>query len=129
MGRCQKGARQQGIVAYVRARASCWSGVFDLKLLEAIETRAALFDSLVFGVITMALGMLTSGMAKKRGQPPIKWWCYGAMRPPVALVYAWLYLEDRTKKQCNFCREFVDKAAVVCPRCGHDPYGVITPHN
>jgi hypothetical protein len=45
MGRRQKGARQQSIVAYFRPRAPCRSGVFYLKPLKAIEARAALFDS------------------------------------------------------------------------------------
>jgi hypothetical protein len=45
MGRRQKGARQQSIVAYVGPRASCRSGIFYLKPFKAIEARAALFDS------------------------------------------------------------------------------------
>jgi hypothetical protein len=79
-----------------------------------------------FALITMAtFGVLTAFIAKKRGQPPIKWWILGTLFAIFALIYQLFFMEDKTKKQCNFCREFVDKEAVVCPRCGHDPYGSI----
>jgi hypothetical protein len=77
----------------------------------------------------LTTGVITAGIAKKRGQPPIKWWVYGTLFFIFAIIYEWLYMEDKTRKQCNFCRELVDKTAVVCPRCGHDPYGFITPHS
>jgi hypothetical protein len=93
--------------------AAVLSGVFLIGLAQLL------------GIVAMLFGAVTAGLAKKRGQPPIKWWIIGSWFPLIALIYAWLYMEDKTKKQCNFCRELVDKSAIVCPRCGHDPYGFI----
>jgi hypothetical protein len=96
--------------------------IIDWKIVAVLTGLFLLFALNLWGVLPMAFGGITAVIAKRRGHSPAKWWVYGSLLFIVALPYA-LLLEDKTKRKCSFCREPIDPAAVICPRCGNDPCG------
>jgi hypothetical protein len=72
--------------------------------------------------ISILLGLIPAFIARSRGRSFIIWWIVGALLPLIAIVIS-LFLKDKNKQQCNFCKEYIHRDAVVCPRCGNNPRG------
>ena len=60
------------------------------------------------------LGFIPSTIASLKGCSPGKWYLYGILAFPVALVHS-ILLDSR--KTCPYCKEKVMLDAIVCPFC------------
>jgi hypothetical protein len=68
-----------------------------------------------------AIGLIPACIAKKRGGSFTGWWLYGSGLFLIALPHALWFLDDATKRRCNFCKEPVHLDATICPHCRNNP--------
>ena len=76
----------------------------------------------------LVLGLVPATIAWKwKGRDFFRWWGYGILLFPVALIHACFasktdkkILESGMHKECPFCKEIVKLDAVVCKYCGKD---------
>jgi hypothetical protein len=73
---------------------------------------------LLFGAL---LGLIPAAIASRKGHPFVLYWIFGALVFIVALPMALLVGPNKeARQQCPSCREWVDREATVCARCGRD---------
>jgi hypothetical protein len=75
---------------------------------------------LFFLFLLLLLGLIPAFIARRRGRSFKKWWIFGALLFPIAFPFS-LFLKNKNKQQCNFCKEYIHPDAVVCPHCRNDP--------
>lgn len=77
---------------------------------------------ITIAIISFGLGLLPAFMASQKGRGFVRWWVYGALVFPVAIVHALLIGAHfaRGTRACGYCRLPVSVNATHCPRCGHE---------
>ncbi len=63
------------------------------------------------------LGIIPAMIAGQKGHEPFPWWIFGTLLFILALPAA-LLIEDKHKRRCPECREWIMMDARKCPFCG-----------
>lgn len=70
-------------------------------------------------IVAVGLGFVPALMARKQGRSFVKWWIYGAIAFPAAIVHALVLKPDYVVK-CPFCGGMTSTAKGHCRRCGYE---------
>jgi RNA polymerase subunit RPABC4/transcription elongation factor Spt4 len=84
----------------------------------------------VLPLIWVGFALIPAFIAKSKGKSFENWFIYGALLWPIATLHAIGMTTDKRVlderavaegklKRCDQCKEAVQKAALVCPYCGH----------
>ncbi|HWD26749.1 MAG TPA: zinc ribbon domain-containing protein [Rhizomicrobium sp.] len=68
-------------------------------------------------VLVILLGLIPAIIASSKGYSFGLWWIYGMALFIVALPHALMLDVGGSKATCPFCRESMNRDAVVCPHC------------
>ena len=72
-------------------------------------------------ILFIAFGLLGSRLAAYRGRDAVLWFLLCAFFPPLVILAVYLKPKIKAKqqiKQCPFCKQFIERSAVVCKHCG-----------
>ena len=70
-------------------------------------------------LVAAALGIIPAIVAQKKGRNPLAWWLFGFALALIAIPLVFL-VEDKTKKKCRECGEWVRREANKCRFCGYE---------
>lgn len=79
----------------------------------------SIIEYIVIATVAMSLGLLPAYIAYRNGRSMLKWWIYGTLLFPAAMVHA-LLLGSMSMGVCPYCRNTVNKDADYCKRCGYE---------
>lgn len=89
-----------------------------------------MFESSMYLIIAMLLGLIPASIAANKGESRGVWWLYGVFLFPIAFIHSLLMKPDPASlerqqlsdgmRRCPFCAELVKPAAVVCKHCSRD---------
>jgi RNA polymerase subunit RPABC4/transcription elongation factor Spt4 len=81
--------------------------------------------SMIFASLIL-LGLIPASIARHKGHSMVRWWIYGTLLFPVALIHAFLLhrmtqadekVIPDNKKQCMYCKELLSMEDETCPSC------------
>ncbi|GMR04283.1 MAG: hypothetical protein BMS9Abin23_0176 [Thermodesulfobacteriota bacterium] len=77
---------------------------------------------MIIKIIILAVGaaVIPALIAWHMGRNPLKWWVYGFVLFPVALIHSIVILTSEGRKTCGYCRRKVKMSAAHCPKCGYE---------
>ncbi|MEK7773208.1 MAG: hypothetical protein AAB307_02575 [Deltaproteobacteria bacterium] len=82
-----------------------------------------MLDSIIgyifIAAIAVSLGLLPAYIAYRNGRSMPRWWIYGAVLFPAAIVHA-LMLGRMSMGRCPYCRGTVSMSVDYCKRCGYE---------
>lgn len=70
-------------------------------------------------IVAVVLGLVPAFMAGRQGRSFVKWWIYGALAFPAAIVHA-LVLNPGHVVKCPFCGGMTNVGKGYCRRCGYE---------
>lgn len=71
---------------------------------------------MTFPILAIALGLMPAAAAHVKGRDFGRWWLYGALLFPVALIHALVMNHE----WCPYCKGATLHEATVCRHCGRD---------
>ena len=67
-----------------------------------------------FGIVFFVSAIISCVIGSRKGEP-ISSFFFGLFLGPIGVILA--ILSTGNKKKCQYCQEFVNKKATVCPHC------------
>lgn len=68
-------------------------------------------------IVLLLLGLIPAAIASSKGRNFLGWWIYGSALFIVALPHALVIGAGGTKRNCPYCAEPIQNAAIICPHC------------